>query len=90
MSAPAVEYPTEACRSCGQPVIWCVTTNANTMPVDAEPVPDGNIALETRDGRQPLARVLTVAQRFGRTGLRMSHFVTCAHAARWRRRKAAS
>jgi hypothetical protein len=79
----AADYPTEPCRSCGALVIWCTTTNGNPAPIDAEPAPDGNVRLEPRDGRGPLARVLTKAElagtSFGATGLRKNHFATCAH-----------
>lgn len=92
MTAPALEYPTEPCRSCGQPVIWCITERLQAMPVDAEPVPDGNIQLVARPvgsfGGRPLAKILNVAQRFGKTNLHTSHFVDCPQAAKWRTRKA--
>ena len=26
------------CRSCGEPILWTITTNGKRMPVDAEPV----------------------------------------------------
>lgn len=78
-------YPTEPCRSCGQPVIWAVTAALKDMPVDAEPAAGGNVQLERRYGQKPLARVLGVAQQFGKT-LRLAHFATCPHAASWRRR----
>ena len=89
MTAPPVEYPTEPCRSCGKPVIWAISTRLNPMPVNPEPSADGNIQLEPRgDGRQPIARVLKVADRFGKTGLRTSHFTDCPQSGQWRRRKA--
>jgi hypothetical protein len=82
-------FTTDACRSCGKPVIWCVTIRANAMPVDAEPATDGNIAVEYRGADvKPLARVLSTSQQFGRTSLHKSHFATCPHGAEWRRRKA--
>lgn len=84
-------YKVEQCRSCAAPIIWTVTTSLRSMPVDPEPVADGNILLEARTADQPpFAHVLSVAQRFGRTGLRKAHFVTCPHANLWRRPKAAT
>lgn len=82
------DYPTEPCRSCGAPVIWAVTLGARSMPVNAEPVSDGNVALEERAGMVPLARVLSVTARFGRTDLRTSHLATCKQAKLWRTRGA--
>lgn len=80
-------FTVEPCRSCEEPIIWAVTTNARPMPVDAEPAQTGgNIALDYKGpDAPPLARVLSVAQRFGRR-LRTSHFVTCPQAGQWRRR----
>lgn len=83
----APDYSTEPCRSCGKPVIWAVTTGAKDMPVDAVPAAGGNVQLERRHDQKPLARVLSVAQQFGKAGrLRLSHFATCPHASGWRRR----
>jgi hypothetical protein len=77
---------TEACRSCGKPIIWAVTVRGNDMPVNVDPQPDGNIQLVERDGMAPLAKVLKVADRFGKTNLRTSHFVDCPQARKWRKR----
>jgi hypothetical protein len=56
------------------------------MPVNAEPSPDGNIALDYRGDMVPLARVLSPAKQFGLKSLRTSHFATCKDAASWRTR----
>jgi len=81
------EFVVDECRSCQAKVIWAVTTRARPMPVDAEPVPDGNIRLEHRgEGTTPLARVLTTTQRFGLTSLRKSHFASCRDSDTWRQR----
>ncbi len=80
-------FPVERCSTCNAPIIWAVTERARDMPVDVEPVADGNISLQDRgQGMAPLARVLSVAKRFGRTGLRQSHFASCKDAAQHRRR----
>lgn len=83
-AAPA--WPVEECSSCHARIIWAVTRRALTMPVDAEPVAKGgNVSLEWRGSElKPLARVLSVAQQFGRKQLWQSHFVTCPNAARHR------
>lgn len=81
------DFVIEHCGSCSAPVIWAITTQAKKMPVDAEPTSDGNVALEARPVGLPVARVLSTAKQFGRTGLRKSHFATCKFAAQHRRRR---
>ena len=72
------------CRSCGAKVL--IRKNAFTFkpaPIDAEPAPGGNIAID-----ETHYWVVAVADRAGldRTDLRFSHFATCPHARDWRRR----
>ncbi len=85
MSAPT----TEACRSCGAAIIWAISAQAKSMPVDAQPSPSGSMVLEYRvPGRNPLARVIPAELRGARTDLHTSHFATCPQAANWRKRRA--
>jgi hypothetical protein len=35
--------PTGNCRSCEAPIVWAKTANNRRMPLDPEPVPDGNV-----------------------------------------------
>ena len=89
MTTPArKEWPQVQC-TCGQPMIWCITTTRDgKMPVDPQPLETGgNITLRDTGGPAPLAVVLTVAQQFGRRNLYVSHFSTCKDAARHRRGK---
>lgn len=39
-------WVTEACRSCGTPVIWCESERGRAQPVDAEPAEGGYLAAE--------------------------------------------
>lgn len=80
--APA--FQTEKCRSeqCQAPIIWARTTSGRSMPVNADPTPDGNIAVEVRQG-MIMAIVYPEPIRDGRT----SHFMTCPAAHAWRKRK---
>ncbi|MEV4197043.1 hypothetical protein [Micromonospora globbae] len=78
-------YPTEQCRSCPAQIIWAVTERGKPMPVNAEPVPGGNVLLTERHG-QLTAVVVPAHRAFGRKDLRTSHFVDCPDAAKWRRR----
>lgn len=73
-----------ACRSCGAPIEWCVTTKGRNMPLDPEPRDDGNLV---KDGATLWRGGETVAiVRFVATDIEVmddryvSHFVTCPHA----------
>ena len=71
------------CRSCPAQVIWVRTAaTGKRMPLDATPVPAGNVAI--RDG---LAVVMSGPVPGG--GGRLSHFATCPQAEKWRKGKGA-
>lgn len=88
MSAPrtAEGFVVEACRSCNAPVVWASTKHGKSMPVDAEPVDDGNVELAYNGSLAvpPVASVLTGPSLLGGP-LRKSHFATCPDAEEWRR-----
>ncbi len=85
-TAQVGEFPTSPCKSCGADVIWAIAERSlKPMPVDPKPVGDGNILLIARADRPPVARVLKVADRFGKGGLRAAHFVNCPFADQHRR-----
>jgi hypothetical protein len=65
------------CNSCRAEIRWVTSQGGKKMPIDAEPVSDGN--LEIRDG---VARVLTKAElSMLPDGPRYkSHFATCLNA----------
>lgn len=74
------------CRACKAPIIWARTERGKTMPLDALPAADGNIAI--RDG---IAIVLgpTVLARLAETELEVrplyrSHFASCPYAVEFR------
>jgi hypothetical protein len=75
------------CRSCGAEIIWA--TNDHTgggIPVDAEPVADGNITLDL-SGPKVLAHVLRKGEDVAEgTARYVSHFVTCPQGREWRRK----
>lgn len=64
------------CRTCGAEIFWAITTEGHRIPLDAAPVPDGNIvldyeptgAVEVQPGQAPaverrlVARVLSGPQ----------------------------
>lgn len=70
------------CKKCGRPIIWAKTEDWKNTPLDPDPVGMGNIAL----GEDNVARV--VAADPENTEFRyVSHFVTCPHAADFRKKK---
>jgi len=76
------------CRSCGAPIFWVETEKGKAMPVDAEPVSDGNVEMTGEMvGNRPLVRVHANGQsQLLDTGDRyLSHFTTCPDSAEWRR-----
>lgn len=81
------DWDVAACRSCDAPIIWAVSTHGKPMPVDAEPVEDGNVELSMQPGRyvSPVATVVTGPTLFPKPR-RKAHFATCEHGDKWRRR----
>ena len=76
-----------ACKSCGAPITWTVTHKGKRMPVDAEPVENGNITLR-RDGDEVIAEYpgKEHPSLFEDEGARyVSHFSTCPERAEWRK-----
>ena len=79
----------QPCNWCKQPIVWASTRLDKLMPVDAEPVPTGNIMLTLDHGRVR-AGVLGHNQAAGArdTGkdLYQHHKLSCTHVQRWGRR----
>lgn len=80
---------TTRCGTCDARVIWTVTTAGKRMPVNADPVPNGNIRLsesvDERGRKTVLAYVLGAKD--AREGvLYVSHLSTCPQAAQHRRK----
>lgn len=75
---------TTACRSCGEPMIWCLTEKGKRNPMDSEPSSAGKYRLDEQDNEQgPLA---VWAPDYG--GERyMSHFSTCPNAQTHRKKE---
>lgn len=80
------------CRSCEREIVWAETsTTRSRIPLDPQPVPEGNVVLVPSSvedapatafvlGGEALARA-----RLDQRRLYRSHFASCPHAARWRR-----
>ncbi len=61
------------CKTCNQPIMWATTAAGKAIPLDVEPVPDGNLVLDGGTAR--------VADMFSPPGPRWrSHFATCVDA----------
>jgi hypothetical protein len=75
------------CNYCHDPIVWGTTSTDSRMPLDAEPVDDGNVLL-LADG--PVLRA-TVLGRAGQRqafreqghGLRLHHRLSCPQEKQW-------
>lgn len=76
------------CRgsSCSAEIIWAITERGRSMPVDAEPDPDGNVEVTYDDLGRAHAVVHGQPPMMVDGELHMPHFVTCPNVAEWRRR----
>lgn len=74
----------DACRSCHAPVIRLDhERTGNEAPIDRDPTPDGNIAIDLEAGTY---RIVPKAERDQYVGqLRKNHFATCPQAEQWHR-----
>jgi hypothetical protein len=70
------------CRSCRAKIIWAKTVNNQSIPLDAEPVEDGNMDLQ-----HGVATVVKKEERLPGTLLYKSHFATCPDAQKYRSKK---
>ena len=75
---------TVTCRSCGAQIIFGLTEKARRMPLDPDPVPDGNV-LVSRFGGDLLVRVVDPKTQPAGTALYRSHFASCPDAAKHRK-----
>ncbi len=87
------------CRSCGEPIVWTVTSNGKRMPIDAEPVAaprgfriDEDVLDEAQQGfndddLRPGKELIATftAQPAPGEKVYQSHFSTCPDAAAHRR-----
>jgi hypothetical protein len=87
--ARRADVVTATCRSCAAPILWAVTADRRSMPVNLEPDPDGNLdLLWVSPGMQPRVLVVDPAQPTLDDGPRYtSHFATCPNADQHRRNR---
>lgn len=89
----------ERCRSCGALVYFCVTqATGSVMPVDVDPVPDGNLVLRLAMRHQTVGKPgksaavapgVAIVESFDETrhegrNRYVSHFASCKQAKDWR------
>jgi hypothetical protein len=71
------------CRRCKAPIRWVVTEHGKKIPLDREPVPEGNVvAVRLPDGGW-VAHVLKKGEAWPDTEHYRPHFVTCAGPPPW-------
>lgn len=73
--------PIDHCKSCKAPIRWVHTANGKRMPLNADPVPDGNITIRDGIAHTGQPELFDDKERF------TSHFVTCPFAAQHRKAK---
>lgn len=70
------------CKKCGKPMRWVDTATGSHLPIDPDPVPDGNIML-LENG---LCTIVPLEERAACVApLFKSHFATCPSASEFRR-----
>jgi hypothetical protein len=75
------------CRSCRAEIVWATTGAGKAMPVDAEPVDDGNVLLDEDDGYL-FATVVSPGQiPLDGSPLYASHFASCPNSSQHRKRQ---
>ena len=81
----------EVCASCKAPIRWAITAGGHPMPIDPNPVTDGNLRLEHGRGGghagMPRVTVVPPAQRVDGEWLYVAHFRTCPYADQHRKRR---
>lgn len=81
--------PATHCTSCKAAIVWAETVAGNRMPLDAGPNPDGNVIAVGHTGEHMVVKVGTAEELAATPADRryLSHFATCTHPDRHRRRK---
>lgn len=72
------------CGSCKAPVVWVITEKGKRMPLDKEPVPNGNIIVLNNGIAHFLLKDEPVKPETKRY---VSHFATCPNAGQHRKGK---
>lgn len=81
---------TGRCRGCQAPMTWALTDRGKGIPLDPDPVPDGNLvqAGENADDGRMIVRYLAKGEEPEPGVARYkTHFATCENADEFRRTK---
>lgn len=73
------------CRSCGAAILWAKTLSGKAIPLDAEPHPDGNIALVPAGAMVLTKELVEQGKKIGSKRYR-SHFASCPNAGQHRKK----
>lgn len=74
------------CKSCGAEIVWAKTPAGKSMPLDADPHPDGNVSLTPGGALVLPADLVESGKKIGSKRYR-SHFASCPGAAAHRKPK---
>lgn len=75
------------CKSCHAKIFFALTEKGKRMPLDNDPVADGNLVIEASPaglGEMPLVRAYDVVVDGATSRRFVSHFATCDRASSWR------
>lgn len=78
------------CRSCGAAIFWAVSVNSKLMPIDAEPVQDGNVLVNISRSNPDKKTCVVLKHGVEKPKDRRlfrSHYQTCPNAKAHRRSK---
>jgi len=74
------------CRSCKAPILWATTKNGESIPLDPDPTPDGNLILMASGVALVRAKTdQSTLPGFDDAPRYVSHFSTCPQADEWRK-----
>lgn len=74
------------CRSCGAPIRWVTMDTGSRNPIDPEPSDRGNLDIADPQRAKIVNRAEAEQRRAAGDELYLSHFASCPHAGRHRRR----
>jgi hypothetical protein len=78
-----------SCQSCGATIFWAVSVNNSRMPINAEPVEDGNVLVSMSRSDPENKKCIVLAHDATKPqGRRLftSHFSTCPNARKHRKK----
>lgn len=73
------------CRACRQPIIFAETSAGKVIPINAEPVAHGTVALFDGPGSGKVIALFGKKATSGATELFVAHFATCPAAEQFRK-----